>query len=116
MAMEQPYVVASPAVESPAEETTAVGGQEEPTMSMARASVDRHYPLATRHGDTALYVPGTFMILAAVVRGSSDPLGVALCVLGGWLAGIGMLLPVLGVKVRGRGGRSVDYEVNGHSS
>lgn len=53
------------------------------------------YPLATRHGDVALYAPGLLMVVTAVVRLEADVLGLLLLLLGTVLVVLGMLLPLV---------------------
>lgn len=53
------------------------------------------YPLATQHGDVALYLPGLLLLLTALVRLEADVLGIAFLVLGAAMVVLGMLLPLV---------------------
>ena len=53
------------------------------------------YPLATRHGDVALYAPGLVLLVTAVARLEADVLGLLFLLLGTALVVLGMLLPLV---------------------
>jgi hypothetical protein len=53
------------------------------------------YPLATRHGDVALYAPGLLMVITALARLDADVLGLLLLLIGTALVVLGMLLPLV---------------------
>lgn len=84
-----PTEAPAPPAPSPAAAVTAVTAAVSPWWRAAR------YPLATRHGDVALYVPGLVLLLTGVARLEADLLGLLFVVLGAALVVLGMLLPLV---------------------
>lgn len=56
------------------------------------------FPLARRHGDVALYIPGFLLVVAAVLRGRSDVLGLAFVGFGAPMLALAILLPKISIR------------------
>ena len=73
---------------------TAATTVEVPPATRERGAADRGpFPLARRHGDVALYLPGLLLVVAAVLRGRSDVLGLAFVTFGAPMLALAILLP-----------------------